>query len=414
MNSYRVLFSGPVGDSEQNLPSFLAAGLDRADYIGLFAPKPWLIASTIGDFFPLEGVRQIYDEARDWYRMYAAAENLEWAVGPGPHGTPQPIRERIYEWMIRSLKNGRGDPREEAVDLEPTHRLLATPAGQVTIDLKGREVYELIRESFIDRRKKESFNIADLRAEMESLMKPLREGPVSHTVQEERRELAWTEQKILVETEPGLELHGTLLIPRGAGRKPGVLVVETTEMHSSVAVDAARRGAVVLALAPRGLPRSEDRRPFASDYAMNTRALLLGRNLPGMRAFDIRRGIDLLAARHDVASSSIRAIARNEPGVWLLMAAAVDHRIQRIWLDKTPHSFRTVFDGPLNRNLHMALIPGFCLKWDLTDLVTAMDGRRVIWTDPTNWMGIVVQPAGNFQHRPYTVGDERYLDQLME
>jgi dienelactone hydrolase len=413
MNSYRTLFTGPVGDSEQSLPSFLASGLDQTDYVELFAPKPWLVVSTIGDFFPLEGARQISEEARRWYRIYGAADRFDWVAGPGPHGTPREVRERIYDWMIRWLKDGQGDSREETVDLAPSHQLLATPTGQVTVDLASREIYQVIRESFQERKAKETSKPGDVRDELARLMRPLREGPLSHRVLEERREPDWVEQKILVETEPGLESHGTLLIARGAGRKPGVLVVETGETRSAVAEEAARRGAVVLALAPRGLPRSDDRRPFAADYAMNTRALLVGRTLPGMRAFDIQRGIDLLSARSDVDTASIRAIARNEPGVWLLMAAAIDRRIQRIWLDKTPHSFRIVFDEPLNRNLYMSLIRGFGLKWDLSDLVTAMNGRKVIWTDPTNWMGVIVQPAGDFQYRPYTVGDGRYLDQLM-
>jgi len=53
MNSYRVLFTGPVGDSEQSIPNFLSSGLDETDYVELFAPKPWLIVSTLEDFFPL-------------------------------------------------------------------------------------------------------------------------------------------------------------------------------------------------------------------------------------------------------------------------------------------------------------------------------------------------------------------------
>ena len=49
MNSFQTLFTGSIGDSEQSLPGFLAAGLDQTDYVELFAPKPWLIASTEGD-----------------------------------------------------------------------------------------------------------------------------------------------------------------------------------------------------------------------------------------------------------------------------------------------------------------------------------------------------------------------------
>ena len=69
INSWRQLFAGPTGDSEQSFPFFLSSGLDVADYIELFAPKPWLINSTVGDFFPIEGARHAYQEALDWYRI---------------------------------------------------------------------------------------------------------------------------------------------------------------------------------------------------------------------------------------------------------------------------------------------------------------------------------------------------------
>jgi hypothetical protein len=237
---------------------------------------------------------------------------------------------------------------------------------------------------------------------------------VETRVAEETRTSEWISQKLLLETEPGVELHGTLLIPRSRGRKPGVLVVETGSTLSTLATDAVRRGAVVLALAPRGFPSSDDKRPFGGDYAANTRAFLVGRNMAGMRAYDIRRGVDFLLAQPDVNADAIRGIARDETGVWLLMEAAVDSRLQRIWLDRTPHSLRAALDEPLNRNLHMAVIPGFCLKWDLADLVRAMDGRPVLWTDPTNWMRVVAPLAGNFRYRYLSEGDAPYLDDLLK
>lgn len=413
MNSYRALFTGPVGDSEQSLPNFLSSGLDETDYVELFAPKPWLIVSTIEDFFPLEGARDIFQEARGWYRLYHAEDHVDWAVGPGPHGTPQPIRERIYEWMIRWLKDGQGDPKEEPVEMAPDHELLATAKGQVTLELGSREIYEIIRENFEKRRQTGARNSSELLDEVRRLMKPVQETPVESRVIGETRTTEWIEQKMLIETEPGVELNGRLLVPRGNGRKPGLIVVETEATPSTLATDAVRHGVVVLALAPRGLPRSDDRRPFGGDYGANTRAFLIGRNLPGMRAYDIRRGIDLLASRPDVNAGAIRAVARGESGVWLLMAAAVDPRLQRIWLDRTPPSLRAAFDEPLNRNLHMAVIPGFCLKWDLADLVAAMEGRGVLWTDPTNWMRVVTPLAGNFRYRYLSEGDGPYLDDLL-
>jgi hypothetical protein len=413
MNSFRTLFSGPVGDSEQSIPNFLASGLDQTDFVELFAPKPWLIVSTIGDFFTIEGAREVYEEARRWYALYGDVNRVDWAVGPGSHGTPQPVRERIYEWMIRWLKDGKGDPREEPVEMEPALRLLATPSGQVSVDLGSREIYEIIRERFESRREHAPGDPKDLLAEAGRLMQPLRETPLESRVTAETRGAQWITQTIALETEPGLELPGTLLAPRAAGRKPGLLIVETGLTPSPLAAEAAGRGAVVLSLAPRGLPRHDEHRPFAGDYLANTRAWLIGRNLAGMRAYDLRRGIDLLASRPDVDPGAIRAAARGEAGVWLLLAAAADTRIQGIWLDRTPYSLRAALDQPLNRNLHAAIIPGFCLRWDLPNLVTAMQGRTVLWTDPTNWMGAVVAVEGDYRYRAFSEGDARYLDELL-
>ncbi len=413
MNSFRVLFSGPVGDSEQSIPYFLSSGLDQTDFVEMFAPKPWLIVSTIGDFFTIEGARQVYEEARHWYRIYGDVNRVDWAIGPGGHGTPQPVRERIYEWMIRWLKDGKGDPREEDVEMEPTLRLLATPSGQVSVDLGSRDIYEIIRERYEARRQRAAPDLKELLNEARRLIEPLRQAPLQAKSVNESSNADWTTETISLETEPGLELPGTTLAPRTEGRKPALLIVETGVTPSALATDAVRRGAVVLSLTPRGSPRHEDHRPFAGDYLANTRAWLIGRNLVGMRAYDIRRGIDLLASRPDVDAGAIHAMARGECGVWLLLAAAVDSRIRSIWLDRTPYSLRAALNKPLNRNLHAAIIPGFCLRWDLPDLVSAMDGRSVLWTDPTNWMGTVVPVEGQYRYRGFSEGDDRYLDQVL-
>ncbi len=413
MTSFRVLFSGPVGDSEQSLPNFLSSGLDQTDYIQLFAPKPWLIASTIEDFFPLEGARQIYEEARRWYRIYGAEERIAWVVGPGPHGTPLPVREAIYAWMIRWLKNGEADFREEPVESLPDHLLLATKSGQVSEE-GSREIHEVILERFRSRRTTGELNVKELLDYLRGFMNPVRETPLEVKTGEILPSADYTTQAVTFETEPGLEITGTLLVPRTAGRKPAVLSVETGAAPPDLARRLAAKGAVVLALTPRGLPRPDDRGRLSGDWLMNTRAWLVGRNLPGMRAYDIRRGVEFLAARLDVDPVAIRAVARGEAGVWLLMAAALDQRLTRIWLDRTPHSLRAALEQPLHRNLHAVLMPGFCLRWDLADLVKAVEPRQVIWTDPTDWMGRVVPAGDRFRYRGFEEPDEPLLTELLQ
>jgi hypothetical protein len=140
--------------------------------------------------------------------------------------------------------------------------------------------------------------------------------------------------------------------------------------------------------------------------------LMIGRDLAGMRTGDIIRGVDLLAARPDVDGSAIRAVARGVPGVWLLMAAAIDPRIGGIWLDHTPYSLRAALDNPLTRDLHDAIIPEFALRWDFTDLVAAIAPRTVIWSDPTDWMQNVQPHAGAYVYRKFAQPDTSFLQEL--
>ncbi|MGD0125418.1 MAG: acetylxylan esterase [Terriglobia bacterium] len=404
INSWRQLFAGPIGDSEQSFPFFLSSGLDVADYIELFAPKPWLINSTVGDFFPIEGARHAYQEALDWYRIYSAEERIRWAIGPGPHGTPLEIREAIYQWMIRWLKDGRGNFREEPVELALDSDLLATPSGQV----EGREMYQVIQEGFRERMKQG--NSEQLLAEIRKWSED-RAGqpPLVRVLRDDPGEVFRT-QELELEVEPGLEISGTLYAPLASGRKPAVLLID---LDAPLAERLATRGALVLNLYPRGLPLP----PLGEDQAatkQDIRAWVIGKNMAGMRAFDIQRGVDALEARPDVDAGSVRAIARDVSGVWLLMAAAIDTRIGRIWLDRTPYSLRAALDVPIARDLHDAVIPGFALHWDLDDLAKTMAPRTVLWSDPTDWLQKIVPHLPGFLYRTFEEKDDRFLAELMK
>ncbi len=178
--------------------------------------------------------------------------------------------------------------------------------------------------------------------------------------------------------------------------------LHVTRSQSTLALAEAmvKSGSIVLELEPRDSPAANDGRPFLGNWLTNERVDLIGRNLAAMRAHDILVGVDVLAARSDVEPASIRGYARGVKGFWLLMAAAVDPRLSRIWLDRTPWSMAAAFESPLTNNLFDAMIPGFALHWDFSDLVTAMGGRRrILWTDPTNWMNRVVSRGPEYRYR---------------
>jgi hypothetical protein len=406
-----VLFSGSVGDSEQSWPGFISSGLDQTDFVEVFAPKPWLITSTMDDFFTPEGARIVYEEARRWYRHWDAGERVHWVIGPGPHGTPIEVREAVYEWMIRWLNEGKGDPGEEAVALYPPHKLRVTESGQVSQDGDVREMDDIIRDQFARRR--EGHMPVDPVGQIAQLAKPVREGKLSFRVEDEKPEADLITQRILIETEPGLELSAALLAPRSAGRKPAVLIVETGEAPSAMARQIARKGNVVLALNPRGIPDGTGTRRTLGDWLPNTRAWLIGLNLPALRAYDIRRGVELLAAREDVDAAAIRGVARGASGVWLLMAAATGAPFQRIWLDGTPPSLRGALDNPLHRQLQTVVAPGLLLNGDLEDLAKAFGREKILWTDPSDWMGKVKPVEGQYQYSVFGEDNGPFIEAFL-
>jgi cephalosporin-C deacetylase-like acetyl esterase len=411
MNSFRALFAGPVGDSEQSVPGFLSSGLDQTDYVEMFAPKPWLIVNTIDDFFKLEGARQVFEEARGWYRVYGAEDKIAWAIGHGGHGTPLEVREAIYRWFIRWLKDGQGDGREQTIEKHPDFELLATRTGQVATSLDSRDINAFILEEYRAMRKPGTRE--EMMAALRGFSGEIPSDPPGVRTLERIPGAVYDTERLLIESEPGLELEAVLLTPRAGGRKPAVVSVETQAGPSPAAISLAEKGAVVLALNPRNLPlRSEY--PMMGDWLGATRAWLTGRNLPGMRAFDIRRGVDLLCARPQVDASRVTATARGVSGVWLLIAAALDARIRGVWLDRTPAGFRQAMENPLHRDLHEAVMPGFALRWDFDDIAKAVAPRTVLWSDPSDWMGAVLPLGAPYLYRPFEVPDDPYIERLLK
>jgi hypothetical protein len=318
-----------------------------------------------------------YEEARGWYKMFGAEDRLKWVVGPGGHGTPLVVREAIYNWMIRWLNNGEGSSKEQDVPVLPEFKLWVTQTGQVS-DLPGsRDIYDVIRERFEKER---------TQGTKEDLSKAL---------------LQW-----MADPE-GATPFGTvtreIMTPRSGGKHQAVLLVDTRQ-NSALREKAGKlvgAGNIVEILLPRGEPDpQETSRQFSGAWIMNTRAWLIGANLPGMRARDIIDGVSILAGRPDVDVSNIRAEARGIAGVWLLMAAAVDSRIKAVAVNSTPYSLRAAIEEPLARDLHDAVIPGFALRWDLIDLVSLIEPRKVAWTDPMDWTGHVKPLPGEYRYTP--------------
>ena len=423
ISTYRTLFSGNTADSEMTLPSFLASGLDTADFFEVAAPLPWLLLATTEDYFTPASARPVYEEARRWYGIYGAEDKIRFHVAPGPHGTPKESREEIYRWMNRFLKAGTGSDQDQPVSLFTNHELQVTASGNVMNEPGNRKLHAIILEEF--RRLKAPRGVPAMLAELRRLGVPSTGAAPVVTTVGVTAGAEYRVEQIQFESEAGVVISGKVYVPAGAGRKPAVVVLEEkrlpvplyvqpSQSTAALAEAMARAGRVVLELEVRDAPGGIDGRPFLGNWITNERVDLIGRNLAAMRAHDILVAVDVLAARPDVDAASIRGYARGAKGFWLLMAAAVDGRLKKIWLDRTPWSLAAALEGPLASFLFDAMVPGFALHWDADDLVKAIGDRRVLWTDPANWMNQVVPRGPRYRYRYVREDDGVYMREFFD
>jgi dienelactone hydrolase len=398
ITSWRELLTrlGPQ-DGEQVFPGFLKEQLDIADFVELFAPKPWLIANTIDDFFPLEGARQTYEEARRWYALFGAEDRIAWHIGPGGHGTPLQSREAIYAWFIRWLKDGKGDAREPRTRLDEPDALLVTQTGQVADSLGGETVFTINRRRAADlivRGRPQNPALSDAIREQAVIGIVPGGAPPPVSMHRTLMRPGYRVDLISLETAPGVNVPAMLAIPTGSGPKPAMLLLDPRSREEVAAPGGdfdslARSGRVVLALAPRGVPETTPRgRPaLLGEYGAAMRAAVVGRTLVGMRAEDTIRAVDYLVSRPDVNAKQVAAFGEGSLGVPLLHAAVLDKRIEEVVVQDTLGSYQLAVDKPLHRSLYDVAVPGVLRRYDLEHLATAMGPARVTLLNPVDAAG---------------------------
>lgn len=397
MQSFEVLFRGPIGDSEQSPPGFLAKGLDQTDYVEVFAPKPWFIGTTEGDYFTPAGAKVVFEEARNFYEILGVQDRVKWVVGPGGHGTPLEIREGVYEWFNRWLQPGNTNWKEKPVRMFSNEELRVTASGQLAAE--SRDLIDILREQRTAR---------PVAGTLDEYVARLAVSPVRTAAAEtvsEKAEDGLSIRKVRLAVEDGVTVEGWIVRPSGGAALPAVVHVERTGELSARAKEIARTGAEVFAVMPRALP-APPRFMEHGDWEAATRAWLTGRNLPAMRALDIAT-----AARALRPSGTVRGVADGVHGVALLLASRLEPRLSRLWLERTPHSFAPVFTSPRHLGLHDAVMPGFYTRWDLADLAA---GREVTWMQPMDWnQNIVALHGPLYRYRGFDEQNERVIGWLL-
>jgi len=400
LTSWRWLVErlGPQ-DAEQNLPPWLEARLDHADFVHAFAPKPYLILSAIRDFFPISGSRETFAEAARLYGLLGAPEKLQMVEADDGHGYSQPRRMAAYRWFGRWLKGIEDQEPEPEVIMASEEELNCTDSGQVAMSLGGETIFTLNQKRVEQLRERSPLpsngeRLPGYREEVRRRVHQLTnfelpKGAVQVKPYGEINRPGYRIEKLVYESEPGIIVPALLFVPGTAeARKPAVLYVHGRGKAAGAAPGGeieqlVKAGFVVLAIDARGMGETQYREAsqgsdfpvYFGDYNSAMTALLLGKPLVGMRARDVCRGIDLLSLRAEVDRERIYGFGKEAGAVPLLYAAVFDERIKQVALEGMLISYQAVVANRIHRQVFEHIVVGALRLYDLPDLVAALAPR---------------------------------------
>ncbi len=379
ITSWKNLWAAPgPQDAEQDFTGFIRDGLDFSDFLVSFAPRPIRMLTAMRDFFPIEGARTTFAEASRLFNLVGAEDKIGFFTYDDIHGWSKPRREATAAWLERWLHDRKDDGTEPEFSTNSPDDLNCTKTGQVATSLGGETVHSLnlaLAEQLFAKRKALKASPAELRALVaERLQLPsLRAAPVATEAGSVAR-TGYRIDKLSFETEPGVVVTALLLVPGKAGhRSPATILLDPRGKQSaaddSEAESLVRDGQIVLIPDLRGWGESapaKGKSGYAGDWQMAMRALLVGKNVPGMQTYDALRAYDYLAARPGVDTARITIRGTGNGALVALFSAAVERRLH---LSSSPvRSYMEAVKEETPADLAVAVIPGVLADFDTTDL----------------------------------------------
>lgn len=353
----------PAADPEQDIFGFVSEGIDHAGLLALLAPRPTLLATARLDFFPIEGARESYAEAKRLYEVAGGGDRIERVEADERHGLSLPLRSAVYEWFERWLA-GRADVARAAefpLIPRPARALQVCADGQVNRTFRSRPLLPLALEEFDSKKRPRRTNLRDLlRLDLDQA------------------------SPLITEIAGGTDTTRTTIVcvngneARGWREENGFLEVLTRVGYAVVVVDPRGVGQLRSKLFVRGYEYGDPLEGVEENIAYN--AFLLGKSLLGMRVADV-----IAAARKLLSQPKPRRIVlcgRHDAALTVSLAAAVEPAISQVAVEDMLKSFRALF-SPEGHPINAAsILPGLLGQFgDVADVLSQIAPRKVLIAD---------------------------------
>lgn len=408
----RMHSKGQIGDPCQDPVGSYPNDMEMADLLMCRAPLPMQITCTTYDFFPLIGARDVYADVLDCYTALGVPERANLFEAPAHHDYNKPMREAMYAWFNRWLKDEPGPVTEAPFTPETPETLWCTEAGQVLLSDRNETVVSLNDK----RVQKLASAVPELAKQKDAkrLQKYIRNAAQSVLDYDEKPAAGAMQslgtqsvgglhvEEVYFESEVDLPVPGLVFHPPGDGPYPAVVYVhdlgKDDEAHENgIPAALARAGSMVFAMDLRGwgetrwqpevVYRPDDVALLGADSRLAYMGYFLSEWPLTQRVADAIRCVDQIVARDDVDKESIAVLGQRGGGLVALHAAALDERVGSVATYGTLASYRHVTRARVYAVPASSFLPGVLLQYDLPSLVGALAPRPTAILSPVDALG---------------------------
>ena len=383
-------------DAEQNPPRALAFGLDEADLLLAYAPRPTMILAEENCYFDLRGARQAHAEMKKIHTLLGSPDSTEISVGHLDHGFHKHAREAMYRFFI---KHAGLDVECREPEMEEIPETQLNAAGGEVVPFGSKKIF-----GFTQARagallaKRSQLDETPLKETVRNLLNiDMPDAPPHYRY---LRRSGGQDPKtgkgyqFAVETEPGIQVILTMFgdlenqcrLPKGP---VSLYVGHLSSEEDCAALPWLQRrlteGQRILAADLRGTGQSfpttcgssDLLEPYGADYLYASFGSMMGESYLGRRVYDLLRTIDCL----EDGGASVHLIGRGVGSAPAALAALLHASQPTCELVHYLPSYQLLIDNPLHNWPFSCFIENCLELFDLPDVYSAL-GDRLKKCDP--------------------------------
>lgn len=379
-------------ECEQSMQDFMKNDLDLADLVIAAAPKPYFIGASLMDFFPIDGTRDAFIDARKIYRLFEKEDHINIYIAPKPHGFWWDTRENALRFLCRHY--GKEFVEDKAIDYDdlPTEQeLLCLEKGDINdynmdslqkrLQRKAEKLYT-VPPAIHDTAALEVYAGA-LRANLIKVLK-IDSNAIKADIEKVTTSYDGNDKIKITEfsffSEKYMKIYGTLFERKQCVKSSVLLYIGSLDVTNKLLGAYLDEFPAVFCVEPRGTGKGAVESGcffympshFENEEASyNCNAAMLGRNVAGMRTVDALGAVKLIKDLKELANCSMTIGGDGENAlIAIYTAIAIGGRDVR--LTNLLCSFKCIIDNRMYMWGASAFVYDILRYFDIPELLTAL------------------------------------------